>query len=279
MREKENSLCRMTCIDRGGVKITLSQLLGLRYLLAGFWVIALAAAILLIPAVTVETAEQKSPEAQKAPASAPSAPSVIPLADVAQRATEVSLLLHDFATKLAPSSETETIRKSLSDVSRLIDYQLAKTMIVLRERRTLGALQSQQQQWEQQQLLTMGWLSSLTAQATKLQDALNRLADLQGLWTRTRLADETSKAPGPIQQQIYMTLSSIAAAQTPLQGRLNEVFDLQSRVAGEVTKCGTALAEIDHVQRTAVKGIFAADSLPLWSAGGGLMLRPCCPPA
>ena len=44
------------------------------------------------------------------------------------------------------------------------------------------------------------------------------------------------------------------------------MLDLQSRVADEVTRCGTALAEIAQAQHTAVGGIFMRDRPPIWSA-------------
>ena len=59
-----------------------------------------------------------------------------------------------------------------------------------------------------------GWLNALTAQATKLQDALNQLGDQQKLWSATRASAQDATAPGPIVQQIDATLAAISAAVT-----------------------------------------------------------------
>jgi potassium efflux system protein len=109
------------------------------------------------------------------------------------------------------------------------------------------------------------WLNVLTKRAAGLQDALNHLAKLQGLWTRTRDEAQTSKVPAPILQQIGETLAAIEAAQTPLRTQLSAVLDIQGRVAAKVATSQTALARIAAIQQSAVKGIFVRDSQLIWS--------------
>jgi small-conductance mechanosensitive channel len=147
-----------------------------------------------------------------------------------------------------------------------LEAQFAATTSALEAEPSLETLQSLQQQWQRHQVAATAALSTLTQQATKLQDGLNQLADLQKLWNNTRQSAEKSKAPDPILQQINATLKAIAAAQAKLQTERTAILDLQSRLAQELTKCGTALAQIGQYQQKAVAGILVPDAPPIWDA-------------
>jgi small-conductance mechanosensitive channel len=212
-------------------------------------------------------AEQKTADAPKPTAPAPplAPPSAdIPLADIAARATEASNLISSLTTAAVPAAQIETITKSLPHLSEKINAQLTATTTTLESEPTLETLQALQQQWQREQMETSALLSTLTQQATKVQDGLNQLDDLQKTWTNTLASAEKSKAPDPILQQIDATLTAIAAAQEKIQAERSTVLDLQSRVAQEVTKCGAALAQIGQYQQKAVAGIFVPDSEPIW---------------
>ena len=197
---------------------------------------------------------------------APPPRAVIPVAEVATQATEVTTLLRTLSAQGASNPAIATIDKVLPEVSGTIDLELAATSTLLQGQPTLRALQTQEQRWQRRQLQTTGWLHALTGQATQLQQALHRLADLHTTWTDTRVAAQLAQAPEPILQQIDATLSAIAAAQTPLQTQYTAVLDLQSRVAHEVARCGQALAQIAQVQQQAVTGMLRRDGLPIWRA-------------
>ena len=105
----------------------------------------------------------------------------------------------------------------------------------------------------------------LTLEATKLQDSLNQLVELQKLWSSSRESAQAAKAPGPILQQMDATLTAIIDAQASLQAQRANILNLQSRVAEEATRCGTALQRIADFQQKAVAGILVRDAPPIWS--------------
>ncbi|MGH7795063.1 MAG: mechanosensitive ion channel domain-containing protein [Candidatus Binatia bacterium] len=219
-----------------------------------------------LPSVTAIAAEQKKPVLPKAAESlAPPPPAGIPLADIAARATQVSNLLGSLTASAASSAQIDTIAKTLPDLSESLDAEFAATTRSLEAEPSLEMLQALQQQWQRRQMETTGWLSALTQQATRLQNGLNQLNDLQKTWNSTRASALASKAPGPILQQIDATLTAITTAQATLQSERTAVLNLQSRVAQEVTKCGAALAQIGQIQQRAVAGIFARDAPPIWT--------------
>ncbi len=205
----------------------------------------------------------------KAAASEPAAaapPVEIALADIAARATEVSNLLGSLTAAAVPSAQIESIAKALPNLSEKLDAQFAATTSTLEGEPTLESLQTLQQQWQRQQAETTALLNLLTVQATKLQNGLSQLAELQKLWINTRASAQMSKAPGPILQQINATLTAIAETHAKLQTERSSILDLQSRLAQEVTKCGTALAQVGQYQQKAVTGILEPDAPPIWDA-------------
>jgi small-conductance mechanosensitive channel len=229
--------------------------------------------MLFFVAAVGRAAEEKTTEPPK-----PAAPPVvIPVAEVATRATEVTNLLRSFDAKFAPNTTIETISKSLPEVDKLMELELEGTKSVLDEEPSLELLQTQQQLWQRRQLQTTGWLNLLTQRATQLQDAQNQFAQLLKTWTDTRAAAQAAKAPEPILQQIDVTLASLAAAQNPLQTQRVAMLDLQSQVANKVAVCNSTLAQLAQSQQKAVAGILFRDAPPIWNRElwtDGLILLP-----
>ena len=95
---------------------------------------------------------------------APPPPVVIPLGDIATRATEVSNLLANLTASAAPSAQIETIAKTLPDLSEKLDAQFAATTKTLEAEPTLDVLQSLQQDWQRHELAAKSSLSALTLQ-------------------------------------------------------------------------------------------------------------------
>jgi potassium efflux system protein len=213
-------------------------------------------------------AAEQTPAAVPAPDSpkpaAPAPPAVIPLADIAARATEATNLLNSLTASAAPGAQIESIAKTLPEFSEKLDAQFTVTIKTLEAEPTLDTLQSLQQDWQRRELEAKAWLNALTAQATTLQASLNQLGDLQKTWGSTRASAQEAKVPAPILQQIDATLTTITAAQAKIQSERTALLDLQSRVARDVTKCDTVLAQIGQIQQQAVAGIFVATVPPIW---------------
>ena len=198
-------------------------------------------------------------------AATPAAPFTIPLADIATWATAVSNLIGNLTAGAKPSAQIQNIAKTLPELSQKLDAQFAATTKSLEGEPTLETLQNEQQLWQNAQLRATGWLNALTLEATKLQNSLNRLAELQKLWSTSRASAQTAKAPGPILQQMDATLTAIIDAQAPLQAQHANILNLQSRVAEEATRCGTALQRIAEFQQKGVAGILVPDTPPIWT--------------
>ena len=192
---------------------------------------------------------------------------MIPVAEVATQATEVSKLLRTLSAKVVPSPAIDTIHRVLPEVSGTIDLELAATSTMLQGQPTLELLQTQQQLWQRRQLQMTGWLHVLTGRATQLQEVLNRLdrpAHDLDRDPRCRAAGAGARADPPADRR--HAGRHCRRHRHPWQAQRTAVLDLQSRVAHEVARCEQVLAQIAQVQQQAVTGMLVRDGLPLWRA-------------
>ena len=213
---------------------------------------ALAVLPLLALPVVGGAADQGPPPAKAAPVSP--APAAIPLAEVATRAAEVSNLLPTFTAQLATSPEMQTVLARLPEVTERIGAELGGLAEILRANPPLATIAAQQQLWQGRHRLASEWLTQLTRRATQLQDGLSRLAALQETWRQTRVSAQAANAPATTLQQIDAVLADLAQTELPFRTQQTAVLGLQSRVAQEVARCGSALELLAQADRTAMGG-------------------------
>jgi potassium efflux system protein len=206
------------------------------------------------------------PEAKAVPekSSTPAAPAVISVPDIASKATEVTNLIRDINTKVAPSGLIESLATLLPQKAGIISRQLSETKRILQSEPTLAVIQSQQQIWQQMQGDIGIWLQVLTKRATLIRESLNQLMILEETWTKTLNTAVTANAPQPILQQIKEVIAAISAEKGPLEEQRTAVLDLQSKVAKELAQCNANLAVISQTQQKAVGDIFSRESVPVW---------------
>ena len=234
--------------------------------------IALASVLLLASALPVSAQGKSSPPAAAGPsapasqpAAAPPPSTAIPLAEVASRATEMEALLRTFEALGVPSHKVAVVQSQLPAESARLEMELQRTLSILRGHPTLVWLEGAQELWREWEQPVTTWLNELTQRATQLQNGLTRLADEQRKWTETRDAARAARAPESILRQIAEVLAAIEQGQKPLLAQRATVLDLQGRVAQGVSRCQTALAQIDEAQKQALQGLLVRDQPPLWS--------------
>jgi len=142
---------------------------------------------------------------------------VIPLAEVASRATEVEALLRTDRALLASTPAISMIEKRLPGVSTFLGRELERTVSLLQQQTTLERLEMMHEAWARRQLLTTTWLDPLTRRVTDLQEALTRLAEQRQTWTQTQDAARTAKAPESILAQIAAESLGASLADVRLQ--------------------------------------------------------------
>jgi len=198
---------------------------------------------------------------------APPASAVIPLSEVATRASEVANLLTSVSATSAPSPDIDKIRQSLPDISRQIDRDSTNTFAILGEQPPLETLQAQQTQWQRRHQQLSVELAQLTQRVTVLLAAIGRLAHLHDTWTQTLDAARAEQPTGAMLQQIQATLASIETAQAPLKAQEEAALGLQSEIAGALARCDEVLAQIAKAQKSAVEGTLSRENPPIWNPG------------
>jgi len=198
-------------------------------------------------------------------AAAPPAPTAIPSAEVATKASEATNFLTTLSSKFAPSSEIEKIQNLLAKLRGQIDEELADTANILRQEPTLATLQAQQLFWNRRHQRVIAWLTLLTQRAIDLRGALDRLAHMKETWALTRDAALASQSPAQILQQIETVLAAIETERTPLAAQQDNVLDLQASIATELARCDDALSQLTRAQQAAVTDILTRESPPIWS--------------
>ena len=229
----------------------------------GLCVLGLLIVLLFLPGFG-RTEETKKSEPVKTATS--TLPTAIPVPEVAIRATEVSDLIRSIKAKPAVGEEIDRIGKSFMEVSERIDREFIHTEKVLQSEPPLTVLQAEEQSWQRIQILTAGWLKTLTEEAFRLREATNKIASLEEIWTMTRGAARSSKAPAPVLLQIDEVIASLKEVEPLLKEQTSSVLDLQGRVAHAVARCDSVLARIAGVQHRAMGGIMTRNSVPIWDS-------------
>lgn len=216
----------------------------------GSLVIALAVFFCLW-STRVIPAEQGTPGVHSVPASPSTAtiltPSsaAIPVSEIATTAAEATNAVQTLSTHLARSHAIEGIKTQLPDVRGRTRLELEETTAMLRGEPSLEMIQARQKLWQGKQVLTKGWLKTLTERVVQLKGSIDRLEAMRKQWTVTREVAQASNAPVLILQEIDAVTAAIDGARTPLEAQRADLLDLQAEVSQEVSRCESALSQID----------------------------------
>ncbi len=192
-------------------------------------------------------------------------PEVIPLTSVAIKAVELSDSIRSFSESRTLDQHIDSIQQALPAAVDQGRAALVATMRILGRRVALSTLQAYQRQWQRIQTDYADWLSVLTKHSIKLQNNLQRLAELEKTWLLTFEAAQASVTSALNMQQIKESLQLIRKAQPILKERLTLVLNLQSQIGDELAETRKVLAQITQMQERSVSHIFERDNPPLWS--------------
>ena len=209
-----------------------------------------------------KTEAEKTEKTQKV--TSPEAPAVIPVPEIAARAAEVANLLRDVKAQVAPDKQIDSIRTLLPEKAGQISRQSQETKAILEGAPNLGVLQAQQQLWQRNHADMKTWLQMLTGRAMLLRGEQEKLSKLKKIWSKTRGAGKSAKAPQTVIQQVDDLLKAIETERTYLESQLKSVLDLQGLVVREKAICTAALDQIAEAQQNSLRDITARDSIPIW---------------
>jgi potassium-dependent mechanosensitive channel len=212
---------------------------------------------LLILAVGLATAQEKGSPGSASPS--------IPIPEIATRAEEVTVLLRNLETLLAPNPDVEAIRLRLPELTTQIDTRLDETMQRLDGQPSVDVVDELLAFWQRTRGELAKALERLTQRAIRLEDELERLSGVLETWKRARADARTSMAPAPVLQRVDLLLASIPDVQKRLREERGAVLVLQDLVAKQLARCEEALDRVASFRQDYVGQILKRDASPVWS--------------
>ncbi len=214
-------------------------------------------------------ASAQTPETEPA---APAARDTIAFGKIGQRAQALSTRLDEITaarpTELLERSRArlETLRAELEPATTLADTLLAR-------RYSPGELRIQRLAWAELRAEFDTLLRDLGEGAADLDDYLDEIDALTGVWRATLDKARESDAPGAVQRQARETLRALAAAKTAVGEDLAAVVDLESQIAKSEDAMRPMNARLAAAERELTAGILTRQDPPVWQSmpsGDGL---------
>ncbi|MFB3818797.1 MAG: mechanosensitive ion channel family protein [Candidatus Methylomirabilales bacterium] len=199
------------------------------------------------------------------PAAAPEATSPIPAEDVATRAAEVTALLEAVDALSAPSPESQAIERQLPERSRRLQAGGEATLRRLAAGPSGPQLEDMASAWTGVRADLQAWADQLATQARRLQQEVERLADLREAWTRSLQEIQAARGPGPVVQEIQGILNAIATAQARLAARRASLLILQYQVGLEIRRVDRILGRIAQAKTDLGRHLATRTAPPVWS--------------
>jgi len=226
------------------------------------------AAELNAPAAVPTTPAAAPPKTPPAPAStavAAPAPAAIPVPQIVARAAETKKLLDDLDAMAQPTPAIVQIQERLPEIRAKLGPEFKSTLEILEQGPPVGIQERLTQSWRTCASELTQWQDVVTKRATELERELDRLAGLRTTWVQTLADAKASHTPAPVLQNVEKVLADLETARLHLQGQRAMILVLQDQVAGELTRCQGALAEIARLREGSLKQTFARSAPPIWS--------------
>jgi small-conductance mechanosensitive channel len=198
--------------------------------------------------------------------SAPPPTSPIPTTEIASRAAEVTALLETVDALSAPTPERLEIERALPERRKRLEAGWESTLRRLAAGPSAPQLDDMTTAWEGVRAELQAWADRLGGQASRLQQELRRLSDLQAAWSRSRGEAQASATPPEVLQEIQGILGGIRAAEVKVNTRLASLLVLQYQVGLLLRRCDQALARIAQAQAELTQHLGRRTAQPVWSA-------------
>jgi potassium-dependent mechanosensitive channel len=228
--------------------------------------LALLACALLLSGALVPSpaAAQPPPPARQAPKASAEAPQAIPVAEVAQRADEVGAFLRLQDEQIPASPQIKKIEQELPPLSERLSERFEQTRQTLESRHALGTLDALVDSWRSSRGGLATWMTTVTERAGWLEQQRAELAKLAATWARTRAEVRAAKAPPELSDRIVDVVTALSGAQARVEAERAATLILQDRVARELDRVDSALAQIGQARRRTAGGLLVRDSPPIW---------------
>ena len=228
--------------------------------------VLLACALVFPSAPAARPADaQTPPSASQGAKVAADAPRAIPVAEVARRADEVGTFLRALDEQLPASPQIKRIEQELPSLSERLADRFEQTRHTLESRHALGTLDALVDSWRSSRGGLAAWMAAITERADWLEQHRAELANLAATWAATRAEVRAAKAPPELSERVTDVITTLTGAQARVEAERAATLVLQDRIARELDRVDSALAQIAQARRRAAGGLLVRDSAPIWS--------------
>jgi small-conductance mechanosensitive channel len=223
-----------------------------------------AAGALAVLLATVGLAVAQAPGPPSTPA--PDAPSPIPLVEIATRADEVTAFLAQVDEAAVSADEIRAIESNLAERAARLKASREDTLQRLNANPPLPVVERLAASWQATCATDVrASADAVTGRAARLEQDVDRLAELREAWTQTRSDAVGANAPAVVLGRIDEIRTAISSTKARLEARLAAILVVQHRLRQEVARCDQIVARIAQARRELFEGLGTRTGLPVWS--------------
>ena len=206
------------------------------------------------------------PATEPAAAQAPAVESPIPLAEIANRASDTIASLRRTRSSVDAMSSVTQISNDLPAMTTDINARYGETEKIVYVSPPIETLQSLEQNWIGVAKTIDAWRDELTARANQLESNVRDLASQQQVWKQVETAAEANGAPAETVSRVNEVNAQIALAITAVEKRRAQVLSLQTRVSEQAGRVSDARNMVEQAQSVALSRLLDQDAPPIWSS-------------
>ncbi len=240
-------------------------------------VLTISALILPVFAFSVQAqegsgkSESNSNQAVSSPTPPPTpVPTPIPVSDVVSESEKTNEKLEEIQKGIGKSPSVAVVEAELPKLKAELDTRVAETTKMLSARPSLETLRTVEEDWQAFGKDISAWKSDLKTQVTALDNFLNELRYLKGIWEKTLKSLEKpegeTQTPAEILQRINEKIASIQKVEKQIETQRGQILTLQTRVSKEESRINETLESISEVREEALSHLFVRDSPAIWNA-------------
>jgi hypothetical protein len=179
--------------------------------------------------------------------------------------------LRDVEASIAKIQATaDAIAGPLAKLINELDLRMTEDTRLLSARPPLEMLYRMKLTWQDLSDKLLASDRELTQLATRLEEKLARLDNLDTTWQATLQSANLPGTPPEVAQSIQSLIDSIERARSTAQPGRARLLAVRNRLSETEARAQDVLSLVEEVQIRAMKGLLIRDSAPIWNLGPGL---------
>jgi potassium-dependent mechanosensitive channel len=188
----------------------------------------------------------------------------IPLANIADRAEELDLLVSEVSSDTPSRSELVAADQKSEVQAQELEYRLRQTRQLLAGSPTPLELEDEQRYWRSRAQEYEEQRRILTSRAARLEQEIALLELQQPVWLATWYQVRETRGLETVLDRIEQQLSKIDVARSKARAQLNALLTLQNKVSQQDQQISQLRAQVREARNREGIRIFQPNAQPLW---------------